>query len=60
MKKECAYLFKACCRLDSKVSQSLWTLCNAAPFHAEITYKDYTLGLGVNTMEGGGNKSTRQ
>jgi len=52
MKKECAYLFKACCRLDSKVSPSLWTLCNAAPFHAEITYKDYTLGLGVNTMEG--------
>ena len=45
-------LFKACCILDQNVSPSLWTLCKAAPVHAAVTYKDYGLGLGVNTMEG--------
>ena len=30
----------------------LWTICNEAPYHAQITYKEYGLALGCNTMEG--------
>ena len=52
MKRTGKALFKACCLFDSKVSPSLWTLCNAAPVHAEICVNKYGFGLGCNTMEG--------
>ena len=52
MKKTATDLFKMCCVFDSKISPSLWTVCNASPVHAEICLKSYGFGLGCNTMEG--------
>ena len=52
LEKEASELFKACCLLDQNISPSLWTLCKAVPIHTAVTLKDYSLGLGVNTMEG--------
>ena len=52
MKKQSNSLFKSCCIYDQKISPSLWTLCNAAHFHAEQTLRDYGMGFGCNTMEG--------
>ena len=52
MKDDAYILFKSCCIFDQGISPSLWTLCVAAPVHAEKTYKDYGFGLGCNTMEG--------
>jgi len=52
MKKESHLLFKASCMFSQRVSPSMWTLCNALPFHAEKTLQQYQLGIGVNTMEG--------
>ena len=49
MKHEAFYLFKCC---DSKISPSLWTLCNVVPFHAGKCLNMYNMGLGCNTMEG--------
>ena len=45
-------LFKLCCLFDQTISPSLWTVCNAAPVHAGICYKEYSFGLGCNSMEG--------
>ena len=52
MKKTAKDLFKICCMFDSKISPSLWTVCNASPVHAEICLTNYGFGLGCNTMEG--------
>ena len=52
MKHEAFYLFKCCCLFDSKISQSLWILCNVVPFHADKCLNMYKMGLGCNTMEG--------
>ena len=51
MKKTATDLFKMCCVFDSKISPSLWTVCNASPVHAEICLKSYGFGLGYNIME---------
>ena len=40
------------CVFEQTISPSLWSLCHAAPFHAEITLREYGFGLGCNTMEG--------
>ena len=52
MKKHCNLLFKSCCYFNDNITPSMWTICQAAPYHAEITLKEYGLGLGCNTMEG--------
>ena len=52
MKKTAKDLLKICCMFDSKISPSLWTVCNASPVHAEICLSNYGFGLGCNTMEG--------
>ena len=52
MTKTATDLFKTCCVFDSKISPSLWTVCNASPVHAELCLKSYGFGLGCNTMEG--------
>ena len=52
MKACCSKLFKSRSLTEDHISPSLWTLCNAAPYHAELTLKEYGLGLGINTMEG--------
>ena len=41
-----------CCLFDSKMSPSLWKVCNASPVHAELCLKSYGFGLGYNIMEG--------
>ena len=57
MKHEAFYLFKCCCLFDSKISQSLWILCNVVPFHADKCLNMYKMGLGYNTMEGKGTET---
>lgn len=52
MKKEANALFHACCFYEQRISPSLWTLCNVAPYHAEKCLELYGFGLGCNTMEG--------
>ena len=52
MKEEARLLFKSCCLLSQNVSPSMWTLCNAVPYHVEVTFNEYNLGLRCNTMEG--------
>lgn len=52
MNKVANLLFKACCVFDQKVSPSLWTLCNIAPYNAGECLDLYGFGLGCNTMEG--------
>lgn len=52
MENSCKILFKSCCLTENKVTPSFWTICNAAPYHAQQTLTEYNLGLGVNTMEG--------
>ena len=52
MKEEARVLFKSCCLFSQNVSPSMWTLCNAVPYHAEVTFNEYNQGLGCNTMEG--------
>ena len=52
MKAEARALFCACCLFEQRVSPSLWTLCNVAPYHAEQCLDQYQFGLGCNTMEG--------
>ena len=52
MKKTTKDLFKMRCMFDSKISPSLWTVCNASPFHVEMCLTIYGFGLGCNTMEG--------
>ena len=52
MMKTTTDLFTKCCVFDSKISPSLWTVCNASPVHAEICFKSYGFGLGCKTMEG--------
>ena len=52
MKTAAKDLFKTCCMFDSKISPSLWTVCNASPVHAKICLSNYGFGLGCNTMEG--------
>ena len=59
MQEEGRLLFKACCLFDQKVSPSLWTLCNAAPFFAGECLEQYGFGLGCNTMEGREQKHQR-
>ena len=59
MKIECQKLFKASCIFEQSVSPSLWTLCIAAPEHANITLAEYGFGLGCNTMEGREQKHQR-
>ena len=50
-KKTAKDLFKMCCVFDSKISLSLWTICNVSPVYAEICLKSYGFGLGCNTLE---------
>ena len=45
-------MFKSCITSSDRISPSLWTICNAAPYHARKTLNEYGLGLGSNTMEG--------
>ena len=52
MNQVCKRLYKSCCVFDQKVTPSMWTLCNAAPYHSMVTFKEYGFGLGCNTMEG--------
>ena len=52
MRQEALFLFRCCCVFDAKISPSLWTLCNVAPFHAGKYLSLYNMGLGCNTMEG--------
>ena len=59
MIRSCQDLFKACCLFDQRISPSLWTLCNAAPYHSNITLQEYGFGLGCNTMEGREQKHQR-
>ena len=52
MEKAARELFIACCLFYQRMSPSLWTLCNVAPYHAKQCLKLHGLGLGCNTMEG--------
>ena len=38
--------------VGSPVSPTVWTIGYAIPYHAQIIFRRYFLGLGVNTMEG--------
>ena len=59
MKLRAKLLFKSCCLFEQRISPSLWTLCNAAPYHAGDCLEQYGLGLGCNTMEGREQKHQR-
>ena len=52
MEISCGLLFKSRSLTEDRVTPSLWTLCNAAPYHAKLTLCESGLGIGVNTMEG--------
>lgn len=52
MKIQAKDLFTSCCLFDQRISPSLWTLCNVAPYQAEKCLHMYKFGLGCNTMEG--------
>jgi len=57
--KECEKLFVAACLYNKSVSPSLWTVCNVVPSHAKVTFNEYGMGLGSNTMEGREQKHQR-
>ena len=45
-------LYISCSLYNNKLSPSMWALTNCAPIHAGKTLHDYSLGLGINSMEG--------
>lgn len=59
LEQSCRHLFITSSLLEKKISPSLWALCNAVPFHAAKTLKDYGFGLGCNSMEGREQKHQR-
>lgn len=52
MKKEAKLLFKACCVFDTKITPSMWTLCNVALYNADQCLRMYQFRLEYKTMEG--------
>ena len=52
MKTTARRLYISCSLYNNKLSPSMWALTNCAPIHAGKTLHDYSLGLGINSMEG--------
>ena len=48
--------FIALCKFDLNVTPSSWTLTNVAPQHCQQIYNQFSVGLGINTMEARENK----
>ena len=46
-------LFEICFMFDSKISVTLWSVCNTSPVHAKVCLTNYIFSLGCITMEGG-------
>ena len=42
--------FKIYCLFDSKISPSLWTVCDASSLHTKICPTNYGFGLGCNSI----------
>lgn len=44
--------FNACSLLLGGVSPTVWTIGHADPFHTEVLFNKFGLGLGINSMQG--------
>lgn len=51
LKNVCQHFFNANSLL-LRVSTTVWTIGYAMPYHAQILYDKYGLGLGLNSMQG--------
>ena len=52
LKDSCKMYFNACSLLLGSVSPTVWTIGHAVPFHTELLFNKFGLGLGVNSMQG--------
>lgn len=52
LKDSCEMYFNACSLLLGSVTPTVWTIGHAIPFHTEILFKKFGLGLGMNSMQG--------
>lgn len=52
LKNSCRNYFNACSILLDKVTPTVWTVGYAIPFHAELLFKKFGFGLGINSMQG--------
>ena len=52
LKDSCRNYFNACSLLLDKVTPTVWTVGYAIPFHAELLFKKFGVGLGMNSMQG--------
>ena len=51
LKTTCQHFFNANSLL-LRVSPTVWTIGYAIPYHAQVLYDKYGLGLGLNSMQG--------
>ena len=49
---KCQLFFNTCSQLLKTVNPTVWTVGYAIPFHNKMLFKDFGLGLGINTMQG--------
>ena len=52
IKDSCRKYFNACSLLLDSVTPTVWTIGCAVPYHTELLYRKFGLGLGINTMQG--------
>ena len=52
LKSRCKKYFNAYSLFVNKVSPTVWHIGYAAPYHAKIIKDKFSLGLGINTMQG--------
>ena len=52
LKDCCKLYFNACALLLDKITPTVWTIGYVIPYHSELLYNKYGLGLGINTMQG--------
>jgi len=52
LKDSCKMYFNAYSLLLGSVSPTVWTIGHAVPFHTELLFNIFGLGLGVNSMQG--------
>ena len=48
----CQLFFNTCSLLLKSVNPTVWTVGYAIPFHNKALFKEFGLGLGINTMQG--------